>query len=420
MDEMTGPKHESSETRTPATTPESPPPEVPAPITRPRIRHDPLTKFWSVWLPRWLDPWAPRLADASADGAWTAVIPGLAAVLPLVAFYVGWSAARFWPELAIARSFTESPGFMAAVIVAGILSGPAGLMILLGFILQDFVTPHGLLRRPLFGPLEAFLRNHGAQLIGYLLLSVPAIYIHPVARQLAGQTWRILNLRSWVAGFAALIGLYAATAGVLNYLWATATVVLIRPLFTWWDMSIPLKAIAPVQQGWIWLVAAAVVAVLARVLFEGLAGASRRAPVVEDLEAQRLESSGSGPTKTVSIMGIVLNAAVLTLVLAGTYQRWLDAVLVLGITLILGVWREGLWGHVPMWWAGAVGRVPALLRFAIIVIAGYGLAFFLLGGRAPRSFFPILAGALGALVLSALLFPASREPQPTQVETEGT
>jgi hypothetical protein len=322
--------------------------------------------------------------------------------------------------LAIARSFTESPGFMAAVIVAGILSGPAGLMILLGFILQDVITPNALLRRPLFGPLEALLRNYGSLLIGYLLLSVPAIYIHPVARQLAGQTWRILNLRSWVAGFATLIGLYAATAGVLTYLWATATVVLIRPLFTWWDMSIPLRAIAPVQQGWIWLVAAAVVAVVVRVLLEGLAGGSRRAPVVEDLETQRLASPPTRPAKILSIAGILLNAAALTLVLAGTYQRWLDPLLVLGITLILGAWLEGMWGHVPMWWAGAVGRVPALLRFAIVVIAGYGLAFFLLGGRAPRSFFPILAGALGALVLSALLFPASREPPPNQAETEGT
>ena len=30
-----------------------------------------LTHFWSVRLPHRLDPWAPKLADALADGTWT-------------------------------------------------------------------------------------------------------------------------------------------------------------------------------------------------------------------------------------------------------------------------------------------------------------------------------------------------------------
>jgi hypothetical protein len=309
---------------------------------------------------------------------------------------------------------------MAAVIVAGILSGPAGLMILLGFILQDVITPNALLRRPWFGPLEAFLRNYGALLIGYLLLSVPAISIHPVARQLAGQTWRMLGLRRTLTGLAILVGFYGTITGFLTYLWATATVVLIRPLFTWWNMSIPLKAIAPVQQGWIWLVAVAVVAVLARVVFEGLAVGSRRAAAIDELEAQRHVPLQTRPGKVATIGRVLLQAAALTLILAGTYQRWTDPLLVLVIALALSAWREGLMGRVPLWLAKAVGRVPALLRFAVVVVVGYGLALFLLGGRTPRSFFPVLAGALGALILSAVLFPASREPPPDQIETEGT
>src|SRR5439155_22699867 len=80
---------------------------------------------------RQLAPWLPPPADALADGAWTAAWPGVAAVTPLVALALGFLAPLLLPGLL--DVYTESLPFMLLLVAAAILSGPAGLGLLLGY-----------------------------------------------------------------------------------------------------------------------------------------------------------------------------------------------------------------------------------------------------------------------------------------------
>lgn len=98
---------------------------------------EPLGRLWSVQVPGWLDPWAPQLADAFADGAWTAGWRALAAVAPLAGWALGFLFPLLWPGMK--DIYSESLFFMAVVICGAILSGPVGVMLLLGYIVGDFL-----------------------------------------------------------------------------------------------------------------------------------------------------------------------------------------------------------------------------------------------------------------------------------------
>ena len=42
----------------------------------------PFSDLWYIRFPVWLDPWAPQVADAFTDGAWTVAWLEVAALLP--------------------------------------------------------------------------------------------------------------------------------------------------------------------------------------------------------------------------------------------------------------------------------------------------------------------------------------------------
>src|SRR5688500_1967197 len=96
---------------------------------------DPLVEFWSVRAPGLLDPWAPPLADAFADGSWMAVWRRVAAFAPLAAFGIGVLFPLLWPGMR--DVYTESLIFLLLIFAASILSGTAGAMLCLGYILGD-------------------------------------------------------------------------------------------------------------------------------------------------------------------------------------------------------------------------------------------------------------------------------------------
>src|SRR4051812_38955148 len=94
-----------------------------------------LAGFWSVRAPAWLDNWFPQVAKATADGSWTAAWKPVAAYLPLAAFVLGLLCRFIFPSIYVV--YSESLIFMALVIGGAILSGPVGVMLLLGYIVED-------------------------------------------------------------------------------------------------------------------------------------------------------------------------------------------------------------------------------------------------------------------------------------------
>lgn len=378
-----------------------------------RATPDPLGRLWSVRLPGWLDPWAPQLADAFADGAWTARWGVLPALAPLAAGALGFFFAVFWPW--IQYVYSESLVFMALVVVAAILSGPLGAMMLFGYIAGDFLGDvfHGYYFRDPLGVA-------GGRLVSYILLAILAVRVPQLARRMAERVPLPANpgLR-----FALRVLSYAAGCALLVFLWCQAMIVLIRPVFTWVRSSPTTEAIRHVQTQWEWLVGVAVVASLARLVLETMAtGSTSGAAVVAELQQQRWSAAqrrGQFKRGLPAVVRVGLDAATITLLMAGSYVGWIDALFVALAVAVLGAWRYELIIKVPAGWAGLVRKVPALVRYAVAPLVGYGLAYIVLQlFWRFGSFRPVTLGVLLTLAMFYLLFP--RQPRALPAEGKQT
>jgi hypothetical protein len=255
-----------------------------------------------------------------------------------------------------------------------------------------------------------FVRRRASQLVGYLLLAIPTVLLPQLARSLSeAAVTRFGGAKIRVAVRAVL---YAAVCGALVYLWAQGTVVLIRPIFTWRGGSggtPTTPAIYQVQFRWVWLVGVAVAAAVARIVLEEIvARRAQGAGTVASLQAERWEDAERGARGRAlpQAAHAILFAAGSTLLLAGAYENgWRDALMVLVITAVLGAWRAGLLIRIPPWLERGLGRIPAALRFAAAVLAGYWLASSMYGTRIPTTFTPLLFGALLTLAAVVVLFP---------------
>lgn len=366
---------------------------------------DPLTRLWCVRLPRALDPWAPPLADALADGAWTAAWPGVAALAPLAGLAVGFLAPLAWPG--IKYVYSESLTFLMVVVGAAILSAPLGVGVLGGYIAGVAV----------FGTASAYpfasypLHRIGSLLIVYMLLAIPAVTVPQLARRMADELALLIPSPEELRRVARA-ALYAIAAALLVFLWCQATIVLIRPVFTWMRNSPTVEAVRNVQVYWRWLVGTAVVAVVARTVLEW--GVARRSAVVAVLEAERWSEPHRRWAQWRKLplpVRVGLAALAVTFLLAGAYTAWIDAVLMALAVAALGAWRTGLiGGGLPAAWARAVLKVPTLLRYAVAVLVGYWLASVAASALwGTGTFRPVLLGIFLSLVMFYLLLPRPPE-----------
>lgn len=375
--------------------------DVKTPTTEQKLMH-----FWSVRLPIWLDPWAPRLADAVADGAWSAAWRGAAAYAPLAALAVGFLTPLLWPGMH--QIYSESLLFMILVIAGAILSGAVGVMVFVGYVIGVLIWSGTAGYR--FGDYP--FHHGGSLLISYLLLAIPAVIIPLLARGMADEASKFFpsGLRQ---GLMPSLVLFPVTCALLVFLWAQAMVLLIRPLFTWVGRSPLLQAIAPVQTQWKWLVASAFVAAIVRLVLESrVAPRLPRFNRVEELVAQReagVDASGVRWERIPAPVKVGLTTAVITLLLAGTYDGWTEALIVAFVVLMAGAFRAGLIGKTPRWIRTIADEVPELLKLVAAVVIGYAITR--VAVRSPlfgmnRSFRGIM---LGALITAALLYLFSHQ-----------
>jgi hypothetical protein len=272
------------------------------------------------------------------------------------------------------------------------------------------------------GLLAYFLPRWGSMLISYLLLAIPAIVIPQQARWLAEEM--PLPGNRGAAPKLVLRGiLYAFVCGLLIYLWSQAMPALIRPVFTWLRMQPLVEAIVPLQQRWHWLVIMAVTAALLRVLSErALITDPSSVMGLAALQQQRWgnpERRNEFWRNTPRSIRILLTSALFTLLFSGLYQSWLDALLVAAVTALLELWRAGGMGRLPGWWGQTMMRVPALVRFAVALVLGGVVSYWLLT-RAWRgdTFQPVLWATLLTLVVFYFLFPrdASLQDEPAEAQ----
>ncbi|MGH2427463.1 MAG: hypothetical protein ACRDGV_01060 [Candidatus Limnocylindria bacterium] len=388
-------------------------------------------------IPRRIEAWAPRLADAFADGAWMAIWPRVAAYAPIAGLVIGFGVAVLlplvpldFPDPGTPRVWSELLPFMMLVVAAGILLGTAGIGLLAGVVVGDLMR---LLIGAMVGswaewhrlgdnPLVAILMVAGSALITYLLLAIPAVTLPMIARAFAERA-PLSRITSPRARAAARVGINVLAAGLLIFFWTRAVVVLIRPVFTWRSGSPIVEAISPVQFQWEWLVGTAVLAVFVRVGLQELAvRRSSRARRIAALREERWEDASPGAfwDRVGPIPLIALVAATVTLLLAGTYEDLIDPILVFAIAVLVGAWRAGL-VRPATGWAQAVERLPALGRLVLAGVVGYALARIVAElFWATGSLRTVLVGILLIVAVFVILFPTPaavrRRPRPRTSE----
>lgn len=379
-------------------------------------------------VPAWLDDWFPQAANALADGAWLAAWREVAAIVPVVGLAIGLLS-RFL--FGIDAVFSESIVFMSIVIAGALLSGSAGAMLFVGYVVQDLLA--GNRAGNFFGPDDSSIVGiFGGKLVSYILLAIPAITIPLLANQLA-QGLKIPVIKDPIQRLGAQAGIYGAICAVLVYLWTQSVIVLIRPLFTWIGQLPSTEAIYPVQGQTGILVGVAFLAGAGRVALEQMvASRSPRAAVVALLKRQRWTGEHEAPFAIVpQAVRVAVASAIVTLVLAGTYEGWFDALLVAVITGVIGIWRAGLIKQIPIpvAWATWVRRWPALVRLVAASLIGYVLAnqvltsFWYSTNSGSTGLRPVLLGALLTLVAFHLLFPplpVSKQAPTSQPNSQAT
>jgi hypothetical protein len=366
-----------------------------------------LLDLWALRLPLLVYLWGPALADALADGSWLAKRQRIATISPVVAFVVGMLTPLPWPVFGITFIYTESLTFLVFASAAAILSGTLGLSILMGYVMGDLLFDTA--RQSLYAPAQSLRFPFvylASRVVGYLFLAILVYRLPHVARRLThGLLLAVAQSGRVSAGWHASV--YAATCAMLVYLWCQGMVVMIRPVFTWVNLNPSVDAVAPVQVGWRWLVGAAIVVAVTRVLWERTEVPDQASIDDPYLRVRRDMSRLSAQrARTRSTGMIVIIAGVGTTMLAGMYVNWLDAAVAFITIVLLMLWQTGRFGRLPALWVTSMHRVPALLRFIGVVMLAYiaGNSWLTQTWRFD-SFRPVLALTLGAMVTFCLVFP---------------
>jgi hypothetical protein len=377
---------------------------------------DRVNRLWYVDLPVALDPGAPPVADAFSDGTWTATWRSIGGLLPPIAFVVGFLAPILWPGMR--NVFSESLVFLLIVVATSFLSGTAGVMLLLGYVCGDL--SHDLFNR--YGYAGYLGRQLAANVVSYMLLGVATVLIPQLARRLASELSSKLNDDS--VRNATQVAVSAIAAALLIFLWCQATIVLIRPVFTWAGNSPTTEAVAQVQRKWTWLVAAAVGAVLLRAVAELLARRMAGWALVNSLQERRWsapERRGALWRRVPLVIRVLIAAAAVTLLLAGTYVNKFDAGLVFVAVVLLKAWRSGVFGGVPAAWFTTVSKVPALIRFAIAPLLGFVAGWMIIRlFWSTGSLRPVMFATFFTVIFFHLLFPGSPSRERTAAMREAS
>ena len=397
----------------------------------------PFAKFveaWWVRIPARLRPYSRTLWAAWGDGIYLTAWPRAAAILPLAALLLGFSAgATHLSPLTIADSLSSSipaVAFLQMVpllflgVFLGSLSANLGLALVIGYGLGDFLISGPVLTVARPGVLSSLFELRVPQLLSYALffgvLVTPRVLsnslLSPLYRRVSSQRLPGALLRA------------AATATVmmlLVYGWTLMAPFALRVMWSW-PGQIP-----PVTPSYFqntlnpWLPLMAGVAMVLRTV---LAWRTRHdQPVVARMarlrrEAELADQNLKWTRRCPPWASSVATAAASTLLIAAMLSTWLLAALVFLGFLLLDVLRRSVLPRVSFWqwWTTKVTIAPLVLRLGASVVLTYFLTLELLkvpGWAAGSNGIPgqfgaeLMCLALGVAVMF-LLTPAAHAALP--------
>lgn len=355
-----------------------------------------------VRLPRVLDPDLPLLRDAFADGAWTAIWRPVAAYVPAAALLIG-----FLPPLftsAISNVYAASVLFVIFAAAGTILSGTVGVMLLTGYVAGSLLTT--------FMHMDAWsiaelLRQSSRLLVSIFALAIPTLlvprvahgFVPPVPARIARKMGSPHILRAT---------LYAISCALLVFVWCRGLPTMIRPVVTFMARRPDIRSVASVTWHWEVAVFFGAAAAFARILLEEQSSQSANAGVVADLKRRRW--MGHQRQKVLrrlpTFVRVALYTAVAVILLAGTFEKWFDAIIVGGLIVSVLATRVQLMRRIPAHWVAKITKLPLLPRFAIGIAAAYLLSYVVVRLLwSTASMRALTVSTLLSLTLFTLLFP---------------
>jgi hypothetical protein len=339
-----------------------------------------VARLWWLRLPVAVGRVSVSAAVALIDGFYAVAWPWAAIVASPFALALGVYAG--WHTLGYTHVFSESMALMMLAAVLGTLGGHFGFLFVAGFAIGDF-----LLARPEWGcpfgsgsvacgdmvVLNHLLRVRIPLLISYGLMAWLAFKIPVVTKALLAElplSGRLGPRSRFIVG---IIG-HAAMTVLLAYFWTQTVPILIRPVFTWRNWDIPPDAVIPIQVHGSMVVAAALAASIARMLLQGaVVFHPERGRRVDWLRARLSSHTNDRPVLAVldPWVGTALAATWSTLLLAGTFESWAEAIILGVLVLILQAAHRRLI-PVPLGpWPRLLDRLPVILRVLAAVIVAH-------------------------------------------------
>ncbi len=331
-----------------------------------------LARLWFVSIPRHCAKYSRALAYLLADGHFLMSRVAVAAIATPVCFALGLLAGA--SSIGYDRVFTESLLLMVVAAAIGFLATGLGVAFVVGFAFGDFFIGDRTWSASLYtaGPLSDgfvgyLLRARLPMLIGYLLLLGLVVYIPRLARALVADIPQATKLpKNFAFAIASILNVVVVAVAVR--LWAEATAVLIRPLWTWQGLSPTTEAIIPLQQQAKWIVLAAVAGTIARFAHLWFAYSSRegasRIVEAEKALAAALPQERKGPLVPPAVTALIA-AVVSAASLSGLFSGWKMALIGFGVFAVLHLIRQGVLPPSLEWWKRIVVRVPILVRIGI-------------------------------------------------------
>ena len=363
----------------------------------------------SFLLARW-----PVLAAVAADGARLSRWPALDRASPWVALLVGLGIG--WRPGVPGATFASSLWTLLPLLALGSSGARWGAPALIGYIAGDLLLhPHR--HHGSSSSVETALEVYAPLGIGYVLLAMVLVgnpltailtarqLSSRIARRVGAGTGRGVLDRSVLVLSAAVVSL------ALTWSWAHALPTLLRPVETWQGGRPAGEAAFTVQGREPWLTLLAIVITAATAL------ARATVPSPAATAGATLGPAG-GRSRIPTWAKALLRALLITYMLSGLYDTWLDATIFALLVLALTVLRAWL-RYKATRWLETVERVPLLVRLLAVIGLSYGLALLVIEPlwRQTDTFRPVLLVSLVSLLGATLVLPAravraARSPQP--------
>lgn len=364
----------------------------------------------------WLD--GPRLAVrvsrslgfSLVDGHFLVAVRPIAAWLPPALGLVGLLAGSL--TLGYERVFSEALWIVLLAVAVGFVGTGPACWFVAGFAVGDFFLGQPDLTYSSFrggllddGVLAGLLRLKVPMLIGYLLLAALVVLLPRLSRALIADIPRAKSLPR-AASFAVAAVLNVVIVGIGVRLWAEASAVLVRPLFTWQSRRPTTEAVVTLQERVDVLVGVAVGATLVRygLLWWQSASPARLAATVA---VERDLAAGTGERPALERVPLPLRslavALTTTLLVAGVLDTWLVGLVVFAVFAAVRLVQDRVIPLPLEGWRRIVGRIPVLIRLAVALLVADTLRRAFVDEFAP-TFVPLaLFLAVTAVVLAALL-----------------